>query len=99
LFQSSEKISCFPLTILFRPNQDGISRFLFCSQRNAKTAVNRNRIKRRLREAVSSKLGSIPQGYDIALIAHKAVVDMKFSELLDSLEKSIRIFEGKLQKQ
>jgi ribonuclease P protein component len=44
-------------------------------------AVERNRIKRRMREAVRLNLGRLPQTADVVLHPRKSVADMEFAKL------------------
>lgn len=67
LFHNGKRLTFFPLTLVYRSNSLNNCRYLFCTDRSIKRAVDRNRIKRILREIVSKKSG--PQGFDIALIA------------------------------
>jgi ribonuclease P protein component len=44
-------------------------------------AVDRNRIKRRMREAVRMNLGRLPHSVDVVLHPRKSVIDMEFRKL------------------
>lgn len=44
-------------------------------------AVQRNRIKRRMREAVRMNLSRLPQSVDVVLHPRKSVIDMEFAKL------------------
>jgi ribonuclease P protein component len=44
-------------------------------------AVERNRIKRRMREAVRLNLGRLPMTVDVVLHPRKSVIDMEFAKL------------------
>jgi ribonuclease P protein component len=44
-------------------------------------AVDRNRIKRRMREAVRMNLSRLPQKVDVVLHPRKSVIDMEFAKL------------------
>jgi ribonuclease P protein component len=44
-------------------------------------AVERNRIKRRMREAVRLNLSRLPQSVDLVLHPRKSVIDMEFARL------------------
>ncbi len=50
-------------------------------------AVIRNRIKRRLREAVRLQLRRLPPGWDVVINARQAVVQARFEELLQAVER------------
>lgn len=50
-------------------------------------AVLRNRIKRRLREAVRRRLRQLPPGWDVVLNARPTVSTARFEELLQAVER------------
>ena len=70
---------------------DGPPRFGFTvSKRVAVKAVERNRIKRRLREAV--RLVGEPRaakGYDYVLVARRPALHMPFAEMTEALAQSL----------
>ncbi len=47
----------------------------------------RNRIKRRLREAVRLNLEKLAPGWDVVLTARQAAADAPFEHLLEAVEK------------
>ncbi len=62
------------------PNGLSFSRFGFViSKRTHKKAVVRNRIKRRMREAI--RLNSIEGGGDVVFIARKGTIEAEYSEI------------------
>ena len=50
-----------------------------------KTAVLRNRLRRRLREALRPLISTVPEGYDMTLIARQELLDADFKEIQTSL--------------
>lgn len=50
-------------------------------------AVERNRVRRRLRAILSSLLPKITKNVDIILIARKPIVDAQFCDIQDAVEK------------
>jgi ribonuclease P protein component len=50
-------------------------------------AVERNRIKRRMREAVRLNLGRLPRTVDVVLHPRKSVADMEFAKLQSEVAK------------
>jgi ribonuclease P protein component len=76
------------------------SRFGFIvSKKTAKKAVDRNKIKRHLREIVWRNLGGIKIGYDAVFIAYPAIKELGFKEreslFKDALDKT-RLLEKRL---
>lgn len=69
------------------------SRFGFVvSTKTFKRAVDRNLVKRRLRETIRLNLDSIKEGYDVVFIIKKPALGVKYGDLekgvLNALEKS-----------
>lgn len=64
------------------------SRFAFIvSNKVSKRAVKRNKIKRRMREAVRTKMLLIKNGYDIVFIANSQIVKKSYSDINEAVEK------------
>jgi ribonuclease P protein component len=76
------------LVLLAVRNGLGYARFGFLVSKRIGKAVVRNRVRRRLREAVRARLDRIAVGWDIVLIARAPIVQADFwhiGEALDSL--------------
>lgn len=68
-----------------------LSRFGFIvSAKVSKKAVERNTIKRRLREIVFQDLPSLKIGYDVVFIAFKPILDKNFVELKELVSKGFK---------
>ncbi len=66
------------------------SRFAFIvSQKISKKAVVRNKIKRKLREAVKNNLSEIKSGYDIVFFTKKAIEEKNYLEIKKEIENLI----------
>lgn len=64
------------------------SRFAFIvSNKISKSAVKRNKVKRRMREAIRAKIPLIKNGYDIAFIANPPVLKKNYSDISEAVEK------------
>ncbi len=74
------------------PNHSDTTRFgISVSKRNG-NSVERNRIKRRIREAIRLNASFLPEGEDIVVVARPASKTAAF----DDIERDIRrIYEGK----
>jgi len=80
LFQKGKRINNKILSICFKKNNLSYSRYLFCSDRKSKTAVNRNRIKRILRAILREKEMLRPEGFDLALLGGMGLLNANFNE-------------------
>ena len=75
------------LILRFRDNQLETSRAGFiCSKKVAKKAVERNKIKRRLREIVRALWLNVKPGYDLVFLALPSITDKEFREIQAAVE-------------
>lgn len=74
------------------------SRFGFIiSKKTAKKAVERNKIRRHLRETVRRGIGSLKIGYDVVFIAYPPIKELGFEErkkLVEELSVEARLLKG-----
>lgn len=64
------------------------SRFAFIvSNKISKSAVKRNKIKRRMREAIRAKIPLIKNGYDIVFIANPSVLKKNYNDISEAVDK------------
>jgi ribonuclease P protein component len=61
-------------------------------------AVARNRLKRRMREAVRFSLGNLAVPVDVVINPKRSAATAEFSELQNEVEQGFRAIEEKLQK-
>ncbi|MBI1298250.1 ribonuclease P protein component [bacterium] len=69
------------LVLCALPNDLPYSRFGFSVSRRIGKAVVRNRIKRRIREAVRLRMGQIQSGWDVVFIARNPIRDADFHQI------------------
>ncbi|MCE9501430.1 MAG: ribonuclease P protein component [Leptospira sp.] len=84
LFESGKRAQKFPLSVVFRKNNLNHNRYLYCTDRKVKLAVDRNRIKRVLRAIVKDLHAGNRTGYDIAMITNLKFSNLKYSERIHS---------------
>jgi len=62
-------------------DQEAPSRFGFTTPRALGKAVQRNRIKRRMRQAVRSQFDALPAGWAVVFNPRRSVLDAPFEDL------------------
>ncbi|WP_340631052.1 ribonuclease P protein component [Leptospira interrogans] len=85
LFKTGKRVSCFPVVLVYLPNSFSKNRFLYCPERTVKTAVQRNRMKRKLRAIIHEEEKNFSKGFDIAILAKKEILDLNHRELVKIL--------------
>jgi ribonuclease P protein component len=89
--QQSSKSKVHPLLVArFAPNDIERTRFGFSTGRRLGSAVTRNRVRRRLREAVRSLAPNVVPGWDVLIVARPASVTATYGDLLAGLEEVLR---------
>lgn len=69
------------ITIFTLPNREGKIRLGVSVSRKSGGSVKRNRIKRRIKEAVRKNSHRLPQSVDMVVMARKGAGDASFHEL------------------
>lgn len=78
------------LVMVIAPNGLDYSRFGFAVGKRIGKAVTRNRVKRRLREAVRLRQPQVAKGWDVLLIVRDPMTEVPFQELDDALTQLLR---------
>ncbi len=80
------------LVLLVLRNDREISRFGFAVGRRIGKATRRNRIKRRMREAVRHRLArqEVAAGWDILLIARRPITDASYQQVDEAIGLLLR---------
>ncbi len=87
LVRREGKVWVHPLLVLYvGRNQLPVSRFGFSVSKRIGKAVARNRVRRRIREAVRLRLPSIPSGWDVVFVARPAIVAASYSDIAATVE-------------
>ena len=72
VFKEGKPIKTENFTIRWRRNLKGVNRFaVIVGTKVSKLSTRRNALKRRMREIIRQSVQTMPQGFDIALLAHK----------------------------
>jgi ribonuclease P protein component len=75
------------MVIRFVPNGRDHDRFGISTGRHLGRAVQRNRVRRRIREILRHRSNDAGPGWDVLVIARPAAVDSSYEELRDALER------------
>lgn len=88
VYKQGRKTFSGNMTAFYRERNDGaMARVGLAVGRVLGGAVQRNRIKRRMRAAVQPNLGEITRSLDVVLHPRKAVLTMEFAELKAEVQK------------
>jgi ribonuclease P protein component len=90
IWQQGEFFSSTLMVLGFRENNLDNSRFGFVVSKKLGKAVQRNKIKRRMREAVRLRLEQIKPGYDLILIARQPINRASYPEIEQALNYLLR---------
>jgi len=82
VFRTGKRMHTPELTLIIMQTKEPVSRFGFVvSKKTAKRAVDRNRIKRILRESIHHLLPTIPTGLDCVFIAKQNFAEKHTTEI------------------
>jgi ribonuclease P protein component len=78
-----------------RRDDEAPPRFGFTVSKKVGNAVERNRVRRRLRELVRRAAGRIVAGHDYVLIGRRAALRFPFEQLIGDFEGALKRVHGK----
>jgi len=85
------KFYASPIMVLaFLRNGLAYSRFGFVVSKRLGKAVQRNKIKRRIREAARLRLSQVKPGFDLVFIARQPMSQASYPEVEQFLERSLK---------
>jgi ribonuclease P protein component len=90
VFQRGNRVDRGPFVALWRPSP-GERKVGFAVSRQLRTAVRRNRVRRRLREAYRRQHGECPRDLSIVFVGRPTVSSMVFGDLLDEMSAALRL--------
>ena len=74
-----------------RRDDDGPVRIGFTVSKKVGTAVERNRVRRRLREIVRlSPAARLRPGHDYVLVGRRAALDLPFARMIEEFDRTLR---------
>ena len=91
VYRNGKTVRSPKMSLVFVNNTRGFTRVaVVISKKVEKTAVGRNRIRRRIYEAIRINFDLIPKGVDYVFVVYsKEVMRMKFGELEEMLGKLV----------
>ncbi|MGH2399885.1 MAG: ribonuclease P protein component [bacterium] len=95
-YREGTRISDDVLVVYVRPNGLAVSRLGIAVPGRLGSAVRRNRVKRRVREASRTIAGAVPAGADLVIVPRAAVVDAPFERLQESIRALFNRAAGSL---
>jgi ribonuclease P protein component len=84
------------MTVFFLPQAEGGARVGFTVGRVLGGAVQRNRIKRRLREAVRLRRSTLKGAVDVVINPKKSVLTLEFALVLEEVGRAFTVIAKRL---
>jgi ribonuclease P protein component len=84
------------MTVFFLPQAEGGARVGFTVGRVLGGAVQRNRIKRRLREAVRLRRSTLKGAVDVVINPKKSVLALEFALVLEEVGRAFTVIAKRL---
>jgi len=85
------------MVVRFVPNGRDHDRFGISTGRRLGGAVQRNRVRRRVREILRRRPNDSGHGWDILIVARRSAVDASFAELGAALERLLDHVRGSVK--
>ena len=89
---NAKENECF--RIFFKKNDLDYPRYgIVVSVKNSKSAVQRNILKRRIRNVLRNSLSVFSKGFDVVIITKKDSINMNLPGLKESLNELLKLFK------
>ncbi|MDX1957061.1 MAG: ribonuclease P protein component [Leptospiraceae bacterium] len=92
LFKTGERIGRRPLLVIFKKNDLGYNRYLYCPDKTCPSAVTRNKVKRLLRVHVREFNPKLYKGLDLGFVTSVSFVKLSFQERNLMITKTLSRF-------
>ena len=89
VYTKGKSYATYNLVIYSLPNRLGYNRVGFSISKRIGKAVQRNRIRRRLKEIIRLEK-NLKKGYDLVFIARKAVIKRDYHQLVNDVRKLLK---------
>jgi ribonuclease P protein component len=90
IFKNSKNLRSNLFILKIKKNNLGLDRFgLVVSQKVSKRAVIRNKVRRRLAEAIKTEIENIETGLDLVLVALPGIEKEGFPEIKESVKNAL----------
>ena len=93
LIRSGKRISSHLVSLIYQPTADNLQPTaitVIVPVRLSKKAVERNRTRRLLREAIHQHLAHLEHGYEVIVMARKILKDEKLTDILSDTTESLQ---------
>jgi ribonuclease P protein component len=96
VYKQGRRHFCSHMTVFFLPQAEGGARVGFTVGRVLGGAVQRNRIKRRLREAVRLRRSTLKGAVDVVINPKKSVLTLEFTLVLEEVGRAFAVIAKRL---
>jgi ribonuclease P protein component len=96
VYQQGRRHFSSHMTVFYQRQEEGAARVGFTVGRVLGGAAERNRIKRRLREAVRLRHSLLTAPVDVVINPKKSVLQTEFPALLEEIERAFEVISRKL---
>ena len=86
LYAKGKTASSFDIVVYTLPNRTGVNRLGVTVSTKIGSAVIRNRVRRRIKEAYRTLERNIPEGINMVIVARSASVNRTMPQIRDSLK-------------